>query len=310
MQYAVLPGSDLAVSRIALGTWLFGGRRWGIVDERESVRTIQSAIDSGVTFFDTADAYGIGHAETLLGRALRGRRANAVIATKVGVVWRDDGTRVMDLSPSHIRRALLESMKRLQTDVIDLYQLHEMDPATPIAETGLALRALRESGAIRHVGVSNFDTPTLTALREIVPVLTTQSEYSLVRRSIEEELVPYCRANGIAMLAYSPLCRGLLSGKFTGVSVFAETDNRHYDEEFQGAAFATNLRRVSRLATLAAETGCSVAALSIRWVLEAPFVSAVISGARTAAQLEENLRALDTPMSPDVWARVSGLFPA
>lgn len=310
MQYAVLPGSDLTISRLGLGTWLFGGRRWGKVDDLDSTRTIESAIDSGVSLFDTADAYGVGHAEVLLGHVLKGRRQDVVIATKVGVVWRGDGSRSIDLSPSSIQRAIQESLKRLQTDFIDLYQLHEMDPATPISETGKALRALHRSGAIRYIGVSNFDLETLTELRTIVPVLTTQSEYSLIKREIEQDVLPYCGKHRVSVLAYSPLHRGLLSGKFNEGSVFPETDNRFHDEEFHGDRFRFNLRKVARLAEVAREVNWSPAALAIRWVLDNPSVSGVICGARTPEQLQDNLSALDGQLPPGVWKKVSDLFHA
>lgn len=309
MHESVLPGSDLAISQLGLGTWLFGGRRWGRVDERKSIETLAYALDHGVSFFDTADAYGDGLAEVLLGRALEGRRKDVVIATKVGVVWREDGSRYIDLSPAHIGVAVQRSLERLRTDTIDLYQLHEMDPVTPILETGMALMKLKERGLVRHIGVSNFDPDTLTTLRSVVPVLTTQSECSLLERSIEREMVPYCQANNMSVLAYSPLCRGLLSGKFSEASVFPDTDNRSQDEHFQGAAFRRNLKRVEMLNTLARDEGCSPAALAIRWVLNVPSIKAVIVGARTPEQLRENLTAIDSAASPTVLARLSDMFP-
>jgi aryl-alcohol dehydrogenase-like predicted oxidoreductase len=308
MRYVALPGSGLTVSKLGLGTWLFGGRRWGRVDGLESARTIEAAIESGITLFDTADAYGVGQAELLLGEALKGFRKDVVIASKVGVVWRDDGSRYVDLSPSHIKRAISLSLKRLQTDFIDVYQLHEMDPSTPISETGRALIGLQREGVIRHIGVSNFDVNTLSELTTIVPVLTTQSEYSLCRRAIERDLLPYCQSHRVSVLAHSPLCRGMLSGKFNEASVFPETDNRFHDEEFQGDRFRGNLERVAKLAEIAGELDCSPAALAIRWVMDSPSVDTVICGARTPSQLEDNLSALECGLSPDVMRRVSDLF--
>jgi aryl-alcohol dehydrogenase-like predicted oxidoreductase len=292
MEYTSLPGSDLNVSGIGLGTWLFGGRRWGNVDDADSMKTIEAALARGVTFFDTADAYGAGRAESMLGDALRGARHRVVIATKVGVVWHDDGSRSIALSPSHIERAVEESLRRLKTDYIDLYQLHAMDPATSIADTGKALKKLRENGVVRHIGVSNFEVDAIDALRAIVPVLTTQSEYSLLKRDIEGDLVPYCARHGVSVLTYSPLSRGLLSGKFTDASTFPETDNRFHDDEFRGETFRQNLKKVGHLTEMARQLGHPPAAVAIRWLLEQPSVGAVICGARTPGQLEENLGAV------------------
>jgi aryl-alcohol dehydrogenase-like predicted oxidoreductase len=308
MEYAVLQDSGLRVSRIGLGTWLFGGRRWGHVEDAESRKTIEAALEQGVSFFDTADAYGVGHAETLLGDVLSGARDRVVIATKVGVVWHADGSRSIDLSPAHVERAVEESLRRLRTDYIDLYQLHEMDTASPVAETGKALRGLVDRGVVRHVGVSNFDVESIEALRAIVPVLTTQSEYSLLKRDIERDVVPYCEKRGMSLLAYSPLARGLLSGKFTASSTFPDTDNRFHEDEFQGERFDRNLRSVAMMAEMARTLGRTPAALAIRWVLERPAVSVVICGARTPAQLHENLGALGWELAGAMSDTLAGHF--
>jgi aryl-alcohol dehydrogenase-like predicted oxidoreductase len=309
MEYTQLPGSDLNVSRMALGTWLFGGRRWGEVDYSDSVRTIDTALEEGISFFDTADAYGAGLSETMLGEMVKGSRAHVVIATKVGVVWQDDGTRRIDLSPSHIRRAVTASLSRLQTDYIDLYQLHEPDPATPIEETGLALRELIDDGLVRYVGVSNFDVEMISRLGTMVPVLTTQSEYSLIKRAIEHDIVPYCRAQGVSLLSHSPLCRGLLSGKFAATSVsFSDTDNRYFEEEFQGKRLQENLKKISQLAEIAADLGRATAAVAIRWVIQNPSVGSVIFGARTPTQLRENLGGIGWELPSGSYAALTGLF--
>ncbi len=308
MEYTTLKHSELHVSRICLGTWLFGGRRWGKVDTNESLATIRYALDAGINFYDTADAYGEGIAESLLGEVLAAKRKNVVLATKVGVVWRTDGTRYVDLSPSHIRQAVYESLKRLRTDYIDLYQLHEMDPATPVEETGAALLKLIEGGQVRYIGVSNFDRASLNKLKAILPVVTVQSEYNLLKREIECDLLPCCAEQEISVLAYSPLQRGLLTGKFTAGSVFSDDDNRYYDEEFQGERFRRNIERIGHLETLSRRLMKLPSQVAIRWLLDTSGIDVVICGARRPEQLAENIGAAGWQLPAEAYRFLGSIF--
>lgn len=291
MEYTTLKNSDLYVSRICLGTWLFGGRRWGKVYTDESMATLRYALDSGINFFDTADAYGEGISENLLGSFIAADRKNIIIATKVGVVWRKDGTRYIDLSAKHIFEAVHRSLRRLKTEYIDLYQLHEMDSNNPIEETGEALLRLLNEGLVRHIGVSDFDILTLNKLKAIVPVLTVQYEYNLLKRRIESDISPHCLGTDISVLAYSPLQRGLLTGKFSINSVFQKDDNRFHDEEFQGEKFSLNLDKIEKLKDVAANLGKKPSQVAIRWLLDSDGIDAVICGARRPQQLAENIGA-------------------
>jgi len=308
MEYSKLKNSDLLVSRICLGTWLFGGRRWGKVNSAECLATLERALDLGINFFDTADAYGEGIAEEMLGKVLNQKHLDLIVATKVGVVWRSDGARYIDLSPAHIQDAVRASLKRLKTDTIDLYQIHEMDPLVPIEVTGGALKELIKSGLVRYIGVSNFDPTSIRKLQEILPVVTIQSEYNLIRREIEADILPFCRQAGLSLLVYTPLQRGLLSGKFDQFSFFPEDDNRYHEKDFQGARFTRHLEKIEKLKEISRRIGRSPSQVAIRWLLEQRGVDAVICGARHPAQLTENAGATDWNLTPDSIRALSDLF--
>lgn len=308
MEYITLKNSDLKVSRMCLGGWLFGGKRWGKVDTEESIATIQAALDSGISFFDTADAYGKGFSEELLGKVLEKKREEVVIATKVGVVWRDDDTRYIDLSSSHIEKACELSLKRLKTDYIDLYQLHEMDSKAPIEETGRALKNILKSGKVRYIGVSNYSVEIIQKLQAFVPVISTQSEYSLIKCEIESDIVPFAAKDGISVLAYSPLYRGLLTGKFNANDSFPETDNRHFDEEFIGEKFKENLAKIDSLKNLETKLEKKTSQIAIRWLLQQDCVDVVICGARRPEQLTENIGACGWRLLDEDLSKISQTF--
>jgi aryl-alcohol dehydrogenase-like predicted oxidoreductase len=204
------------VSRIGLGTWAIGGWMWGGTDETAAIGVIHEAVDRGVTLIDTAPAYGFGRSEEIVGKALAegGRRQHVVIATKVGLDWKD-GQPFRDARKRRIHKEIDDSLRRLRTDVIDLYQVHWPDPNVPIEETAAAMAELQRAGKIRYIGVSNFSPAQIEAFRKVAPVQTVQSPYNLFERAIEEDVLPYCRDKSIATLAYGSLCRGLLSGRMT-----------------------------------------------------------------------------------------------
>ena len=237
-----IPGTRLRVSRVALGTWAMGGWMWGGTDENASVATIRAALEQGVNLIDTAPVYGSGVSEEIVGRALAvaGLRAHAIIATKVGLESRD-GKVYRNATRARIMEEIDESLRRLRTDYIDIYQVHWPDPLVPIEETAEAMRTLYEQGKIRAVGVSNFSVAQMERFRQVAPLHVLQSPYNLFERAIEAEVLPYCRANNIATLGYGALCRGLLSGRMRPDTTFQGDDLRRIDPKFQSPRFTQYL---------------------------------------------------------------------
>jgi aryl-alcohol dehydrogenase-like predicted oxidoreductase len=303
METRRLGSSDLEISVVALGTWAMGGFMWGGTDEREAIAAIQRALDLGVTAIDTAPVYGLGLSERIVGRAIAGRRDQVAVLTKFGLSWGDPGgreswaSRGPDGRPVRIyndaRRATViaeceASLRRLGVERIDLYQLHWPDPQTPLEETLAALERLVAAGKVRAVGVSNFPVELLAEARRRIPLASDQPPYSMLRRGIEQDVGPYCRQHGIGLLAYSPLERGLLTGKVSPDRVFPETDHRSslrlYSPE--------NRRRVNafleRIRPIAARHEATLAQLVIHWTVRRPGITAALVGARNAAQAAEN----------------------
>jgi hypothetical protein len=291
----------LNVSRICFGTWQAGGD-WGSVDENQIASAIRAAREEGINFFDTAQAYGFGASERLLGKALAGdvrnRRDEIVIATKGGL--RIQGERlVRDASPAWLRAGVESSLKALGTDYIDLYQVHWPDPATPIRETATALDALVREGKIRFLGVSNFDVVQMAEFGETRKLDALQPPYHLFRRDVEREILPYCKAHGIGVLIYGPLAHGLLSGTMNEQTTFAPDDWRSKSSVFRGEEFAKNLRVVSALKAFAVKRGMSVAQLAIAWTLANPAVDVAIVGVRNPKHVGELARASRIPLVPE-----------
>jgi aryl-alcohol dehydrogenase-like predicted oxidoreductase len=287
MEFVKISGTPLAVSRIGLGTWAIGGWMWGGSDEVQSIRTIHEAFDRGVTLFDTAPVYGFGHSEEILGKALAqgGRRNRAVIATKVGLDWRD-GTPFRNATKARIAKEVEDSLRRLQTDVIDLYQVHWPDPKTPIAETAAAMAALHRAGKIRAIGVSNFSPSQMDEFRAIAPLHTTQPPYNLFERGIESNVLPYAKDQGIVTIAYGALCRGLLSGRMTKETQFSGDDLRKKDPKFGQRRFQQYLGAVEKLDRFARDNyGKRVIHLALRWILDRADNTVALWGARRPEQL-------------------------
>jgi aryl-alcohol dehydrogenase-like predicted oxidoreductase len=278
-------GTDLAASKIGLGTWAIGGWMWGGTDRREAIRTIQAALDRGVTLVDTAPVYGFGRAEEIVGEALAGgRRKRVVIATKVGLDWRD-GRVFRNARPMRIRQEIAQSLRRLKTDYIDLYQVHWPDPSVRIETVAVSLSELVSEGKIRAVGVSNFSPAQMEAFRQVLPIQTTQPPYNLFERAIEQDVLPYAQRHGMVVLAYGALCRGLLTGKITGVTQFQGDDLRRNDPKFQPPRRDQYLAAVKELDDFARDRfGKSVLALAVRWILDRGDTIA-LWGARRPQQL-------------------------
>jgi aryl-alcohol dehydrogenase-like predicted oxidoreductase len=287
MEFVEISGTSLRASRIALGTWAIGGWMWGGSDENDAIRTIHAALDSGINLIDTAPVYGFGHSEEIVGKALAmgSRRKHALIATKVGLDWKD-GRPFRNTSKARIVKEIEDSLRRLKTDVIDLYQVHWPDPNTPIAEVADAMGALHRAGKIRAVGVSNFSPAQMDEFRKVAPLHTAQPPYNLFERAIEDDVLPYCRKACIAVLAYGSLCRGLLSGRMSASTRFGGDDLRKTDPKFLPPRFEQYLAAVEQLDRLAKERfGKRVIHLAARWVLDRNKMNIALWGARRADQL-------------------------
>jgi aryl-alcohol dehydrogenase-like predicted oxidoreductase len=293
--------TGLEVSRIAFGTWELGGD-WGGFDEGEAIRAIRDARDLGINIFDTAQAYGFGASERLLGRALRDElarhRDQLVIATKGGLRMTENGL-VRDSSRSWLRQGVEESLAALGVEHIDLYQVHWPDPDTPFEETALALQELVDEGRIRHVGVSNFSARQVAEFAHTRPVETVQPPYHLFRREAEDELLPYTRLHDIGVLVYGPLAHGLLTGAFDEHATFPRGDWRGQSPVFSGNALCINVEKVRQLERFAAEHGHSVSQLAIAWTLARPGVHVAIVGSRRAAHIEDSLGALELRLTAE-----------
>jgi aryl-alcohol dehydrogenase-like predicted oxidoreductase len=310
MHTTTLGMTGLKVSRIAFGTWQLGGD-WGSFDESEAVAAITSARDHGVNLFDTAQAYGFGASERLLGRALRfdldHRREEILIATKGGLQMRDNRL-VRDSTPDSLRHSVEDSLRALGVDHIDLYQIHWPDPDTPPRETAGALQEMVEEGKIRHVGVSNFDVDQISAFAQTRPVETVQPPYHLFRRDIEADLLPYAAANDIGVLVYGPLAHGLLTGTIDERTSFAADDWRSKSSLFRGEALRQNMRVVRGLQEYAAQLGVTVSRLAIAWVLAQSSVQVAIVGSRSPGHLADSLGAADVRLTDGDLARIDQIM--
>jgi len=289
MEYVDIGHTELSPSRIGLGTWAIGGWMWGGSDDERSIRTICAALDRGITLLDTAPAYGQGRSEELVGQALQrwGRRDRVVLATKVGLEWGATGDPVRNASRGRINREILDSLRRLRTDYVDIYQVHWPDPLVPIDETAEALYQLHRAGLIRALGVSNFSPVQMDVFRSVAPLHTAQPPYNLFERDAETDVLPYSRHAGIVTLTYGALCRGLLSGRMRPDSHFTSDDLRSTDPKFRAPRYANYLHAVAALEELARERfGRSVLALAVRWTLDQPGVGVALWGARSPEQLD------------------------
>jgi aryl-alcohol dehydrogenase-like predicted oxidoreductase len=284
-EFVEIADTGLQVSRVALGTWAIGGWMWGGTDESQSVATIRAALDQGINLIDTAPVYGFGVSEEIVGKALTGVRSDAVIATKVGLEWRD-GKVYRNATRERIMAEIHDSLRRLRTDYIDIYQVHWPDPLVPMEETAGAMRELYEQGKIRAIGVSNFSVAQMQAFRQVAPLHVLQSPYNLFERGIEEDVLPYCLDNEIATLGYGALCRGLLSGRMRPDSTFEGDDLRRVDPKYQSPRFAQYLNAVGKLDQLAQrQFQRRVIQLAVRWVLDQG-ISVALWGGRRPDQLE------------------------
>lgn len=325
MEQRELGVSGLRVSSIGLGTWVHGGWAWGGSEDAESEAAIRAALDAGITAIDTAPVYGFGRSEEVVGRALRGRRDEVCVMTKVGLRWDDERgpfffesadecvgrVRVhRNARPDSIRTEVEQSLARLGVEVIDLLQLHWPDPSTPLAESCGALAELVREGKVRAVGVSNYDVAMLEdAKRELgdVPLASHQPRYSLLRRGIEQDVLPWTRANSVATLAYSPLEQGLLSGRVDAARTFDDGDQRRKHAHFGAEHRArVNARLDAVVRPIAERHGATVAQVVLAWTAAQPGVTCVLVGARRPEQARENAAAGELSLAPEELAAVEG----
>lgn len=282
--------TDLEVSEVVLGTWVTGGWAWGGSDEKDSTMAILRALELGINFIDTAPVYGFGKSELIIGQALRewGTTKGIVLATKCGLEWDEKENIRRNASPERIRKEVEDSLKRLGVDRIDLYQIHWPDPHTPFETSMETMVKLREEGKIRYIGLSNFNREQIESCLKAGPVHSLQPPYNLFEREAEKEILPFCKEKGIATLVYGGLCRGLLTGKFTGEEKFPKGDLRRGDPKFKPDRFKQYTKAVDELKKLAAKYNKTMAQFALRWALQQPGVTTVIAGARTAQQVEDN----------------------
>jgi aryl-alcohol dehydrogenase-like predicted oxidoreductase len=302
--------SGLEVTPIALGTWALGGMAdmWGLVDDRESIAAIQQGLDCGINLIDTAPIYGRGHSEEIVGKALHGRRDEVVLATKCGLLPPRKKSELPPrcLKPDSIIRECEASLRRLRTDVIDLYQCHWPDPNVPIRETMSAMTTLLEQGKIRAIGLSNFSIEEIATAREFGPIHSLQPPFSMLHRRAAQDLIPFCIEHQIAVLAYSPLAKGLLTGKFSIDSKFEGLRTR--DTDFIGPRLRRNLAVIEQLEPIAATYEKTLSQLVINWTANHAGITSALVGAKRPTQVIENAGATGWRINEQDLARISEIL--
>jgi len=310
MQSRALGRNRLVVSALGLGC-MGMSEFYGALDDQESLATIDRALELGINFLDTADVYGPYTNEELVGKAIRGRRDRVILATKFGIV-RDPNNphaRGVNGKPEYVRQSCEASLKRLRVDYIDLYYQHRVDPETPIEETVSAMAKLVEQGKIRHIGLSEASVRTLRRANQVHPITALQTEYSLWTRDPEDEILPTCRQLGIGFVAYSPLGRGFLTGRFQRFEDLPEDDYRRFSPRFQGENFQKNLDLVRRVKEIAQEKGCTPSQLALAWVLAQGDDIVPIPGTKHRKYLEENVGSMNVKLTPEDLKRIDAVLP-
>ncbi|HOF60382.1 MAG TPA: aldo/keto reductase [Candidatus Latescibacteria bacterium] len=323
MELRKLGKSDLKVTPVVFGAWAIGGWFWGGTDDAEAVTAIRAAVDAGINTIDTAPMYGFGHSEEVVGKALKGIRDKVIVATKCGLRWnrtdgdfhfvaQDEQNRSHQiykvLKPDSIIEECDLSLKRLNVDVIDLYQCHWPDTTTPIADTMGALMKLKEQGKIRAIGVSNFTPAMMRECLNTAPLASDQPKYSLLAREIEADVLPFCRENNIGVIVYSPLAQGLLTGKVTMDRQFAPGDLRVNTPWFQPQNRQRVLDALGRIRPIADAHRATLGQVAINWVINTPGVTSAIVGARNAAQVRENVHAAEFRLSEEEQSFIRSTF--
>jgi len=314
MEYRTLGQSDIKVSVLAFGAWAIGGWMWGGADSKDAIKAIETAVDHGMTTIDTAAVYGFGLSEELVGKAIKGKRSKVQILTKFGLSWNEkmgefyfasqdnEGKEINIYRYSSKEKVISDcelSLKRLGTDHIDLYQIHWADPTTPVSETMEALEILIQQGKIRAGAVCNYSAELMAEAEKTFKIASNQVPYSMVRRDIEKEVVPYCLSNNIGILAYSPLQRGLLTGKIKQGHVFNEGDTRPATLYYKEPNFSRIMHLTDSLEEIAQDRNISLSQLVLNWTIQQPGITCALAGARNAAQVLENVKAADFRLSSE-----------
>lgn len=312
MQTRKLGWTDLNLTTIGLGSWALGGGgwkwSWGSQDDQASIATILRALELGVNWIDTAPVYGLGHSEEMVGQALKKVRRKPVVATKCSLVWDQDKNITGCLKKASVRAEVEASLKRLGMDVIDLYQIHWPNPDADIEEAWGTMADLVKEGKVRYIGVCNFSVEQLKRIQPIHPIASLQPPYSMLVRGVEAELLDFCAANHIGVVVYSPMQKGLLTGKFQErARNLAEDDHRRQDSDFQEPRLTAHLQLVENLRPIAAKNGKSVAHLAIAWVLRRQVTSAIV-GARHPSQVEETVAGADWVLSAEEIRAIDALL--
>ncbi|QPJ60597.1 MAG: aldo/keto reductase [Candidatus Nitronauta litoralis] len=311
MEYRKLGSSDLKVSVIGYGAWGIGGAPfWSTEGDHASLSSIKKAFDLGVNFFDTAPVYGFGHSERLIGQALKPVRDKVIIATKCGLLWDKEqlGSIKKVAKADSIFKEIDQSLERLGTDYIDLYQVHWPDVDTPQEETMQALLKIQEQGKIRHIGVSNYSVQQMEECLKVGPIVSLQPEYSLLQRKIENETVPFCLENDIGIIAYSPLASGVLTGKYDKSTRFKDWRGKGILGEFTGEAFVRNIQKVDRLKEIAGDLGKTCGQTAINWVLQQPGLATALVGVKNPRQMEDNIEAVGWTAPENTSSEIDQLF--
>jgi len=315
METRKLGHSDLHITPVGLGTWAIGGGDnpygWGPQDDEESIATIRRGLDLGINWIETAAGYGKGHSEEVVAKAIAGRRDEVIVATKCGILWKEDGSDIYGhLKSDSIHREVEDSLRRLKVEVIDLYQIHWPLPDEDIEEGWSTIAELIKAGKVRYGGVSNFNVDQLKRIQAIHPITSLQPPYSMLVRDIETEILPFCHQNNIGVVVYSPMQAGLLTGKMTKerVAQFPDDDWRKGNPLFQEPELSINLELVEALRPIAARNGRSLAELAIAWVLRRPEVTAAIVGARRPDQIEQTSEAGEWKLSAEDITEINTLL--
>lgn len=291
--------TDLSVTAVGLGTWAMGNDFFGHVDDSESIYALRAGIDAGINLIDTAPAYGAGHAEEVVGKAIKGYRDQVVVATKCGIVRTKDDF-VKNLKPESVMKEIDDSLRRLNTDYIDLYQLHWPDPDTPIEDTLEAIEKIKKAGKFRYLGVSNFTPEQMDEVRKITPLVSLQPQYSMLERSIEKEVVSYCQENGLGIISYGTLAGGLLTGKFREIPSFKEGDFRDQFYNYYHEPEWSKVQKVIKvLKSVAREHNKTVAQVAINWTFSQLGITSVLVGAKSDKQARENAEACSFTLTLD-----------
>lgn len=317
METRKLGNSDLQITPIGFGAWAIGGGdwefAWGPQDDQQSIEAIHRALDLGINWIDTAAVYGLGHSEEVVARALKGITHRPYVFTKCSLVW-DDATREIDssLKADSLRREVEGSLRRLQVEVIDLYQIHWPTPEEDIEEGWSTLAALQKEGKLRWIGVSNFDVEQMERARKIAPITSLQPPYSMINRGVEAEILPYAERHNIGTIVYSPMQSGLLTGTMTPerVANFAADDWRRNDEDFQEPRLSRHMKLADLLGEIGKPHGRSAGEVAIAWTLRLSSVTAAIVGARSAKQIEGTIGAMNFRLSPAEIQRIEDFIQA